>query len=124
MGLMSLPWNAPEALENLKTVVNDIWFYAGDTSVDVSPQSVSIASIYVSPQSIYMASVYVSPQSVSIASIYVSPQSIYIWLLSTTLKTYVGVKSTISITSIDVISSNSSLESSQPLSLNHTNLFP
>jgi len=36
MALMSLPPNVPTALANLLTLVDDICYYAGDRSVDVS----------------------------------------------------------------------------------------
>jgi ubiquinone biosynthesis protein COQ9 len=36
LGIMSLPANAPSALANLLTLVDDICYYAGDRSVDVS----------------------------------------------------------------------------------------
>lgn len=36
MGLMALPPNVPTALANLLTLVDDICYYAGDRSVDVS----------------------------------------------------------------------------------------
>jgi rpsU-divergently transcribed protein len=36
LGIMSLPPNAPSALANLLTLVDDICYYAGDRSVDVS----------------------------------------------------------------------------------------
>ncbi|KAI0236305.1 Ubiquinone biosynthesis protein COQ9, mitochondrial [Lamellibrachia satsuma] len=55
MGLMSLPWNAPEALDNLKTMISDIWFYAGDRSVDMNWYSkrLSVAGVYKSSE-LYM----------------------------------------------------------------------
>jgi len=34
MGLMSLPYNAPTSIRNLQTLVDDIWYYSGDTSTD------------------------------------------------------------------------------------------
>jgi rpsU-divergently transcribed protein len=36
IGIMSLPPNVPSALANLLTLVDDICYYAGDRSVDVS----------------------------------------------------------------------------------------
>jgi len=33
---MALPQNAPKALKSLGVLVDDIWYYAGDRSVDVS----------------------------------------------------------------------------------------
>lgn len=36
MVLLSLPRNVPTSLANLLTLVDDICFYAGDRSVDVS----------------------------------------------------------------------------------------
>lgn len=36
MGLMALPPNVPTSLANLLTLVDDICYYAGDRSVDVS----------------------------------------------------------------------------------------
>jgi ubiquinone biosynthesis protein COQ9 len=36
MAIMSLPPNVPTALANLLTLVDDICYYAGDRSVDVS----------------------------------------------------------------------------------------
>lgn len=35
LGLMALPTNAPKSLRNLSELVDDIWYYAGDTSADV-----------------------------------------------------------------------------------------
>ena len=34
--MMALPQNASESLQNLTALVDDIWYYAGDRSVDVS----------------------------------------------------------------------------------------
>ena len=36
MGLMALPQNVPESLKHLGHLVDDIWYYAGDRSTDVS----------------------------------------------------------------------------------------
>ena len=36
MGIMTLPPNAPEALSNLLNLTDEIWYYAGDRSTDVS----------------------------------------------------------------------------------------
>lgn len=36
LGLMSLPSNAPKSLAHLLTLIDDICYYAGDRSVDVS----------------------------------------------------------------------------------------
>ena len=36
MGLMALPPNVPKSLQHLSTLVDDIWYHAGDTSADVS----------------------------------------------------------------------------------------
>lgn len=36
MAIQAMPQNAPESLRNLSQLVDDIWFYAGDRSVDVS----------------------------------------------------------------------------------------
>ena len=36
MGILALPPNAPEALQNLTSLVDEIWYHAGDKSTDVS----------------------------------------------------------------------------------------
>ena len=35
MGLMALPGNVPGSLRNLNQLCDDIWYYAGDRSVNV-----------------------------------------------------------------------------------------
>lgn len=35
MGLMAQPSNIPNSLRHLAELVDDIWYYAGDTSDDV-----------------------------------------------------------------------------------------
>mgnify|MGYP002260037984 CR=1 FL=1 len=35
MGLMLLPYNAPDAAKNVAYLVDEIWYHAGDTSTDV-----------------------------------------------------------------------------------------
>ena len=39
MGLMALPPNIPTSLRHFSGLVDDIWYYAGDTSADVSPST-------------------------------------------------------------------------------------
>lgn len=36
MSLLLLPHNIPDSLKHLSTLVDDIWYYAGDRSTDVS----------------------------------------------------------------------------------------
>jgi len=36
MAIKAMPQNAVDSLKNLSTLVDDIWFYAGDKSTDVS----------------------------------------------------------------------------------------
>lgn len=53
MAIMTLPPNVPTALANLLTLVDDICYYAGDRSVDVS----RIADIYLLGQIKYCSDV-------------------------------------------------------------------
>ncbi|KAI5716515.1 hypothetical protein M8J76_007946 [Diaphorina citri] len=48
MGLMALPNNTPRALANLLTMVDDVCYYAGDRSIDVTWYSrrIALAGIY------------------------------------------------------------------------------
>lgn len=48
LGLMALPPNTPQALANLLTMVDDVCYYAGDRSIDVTWYSrrVGLAGIY------------------------------------------------------------------------------
>ena len=48
IGLMALPQNVPEALKNLYTLTDDIWYHAGDRSVDFNyyTKRGSLAAIY------------------------------------------------------------------------------
>jgi ubiquinone biosynthesis protein COQ9 len=36
MAMLALPPNAPEAFSNLLNLTDEIWYYAGDSSTDVS----------------------------------------------------------------------------------------
>lgn len=36
MSILLLPHNIPDSLKHLSTMVDDIWYYAGDRSTDVS----------------------------------------------------------------------------------------
>ena len=38
LGLLALPHNAPTSLANFGTLLDDIWYHAGDRSSDVRPQ--------------------------------------------------------------------------------------
>ncbi len=40
--MMALPQNAPQSLTNLSDLVNEIWYHAGDQSVDVSTYTILI----------------------------------------------------------------------------------
>lgn len=42
MSILLLPHNIPESLKHLSTLVDDIWYYAGDRSTDVSASSVDL----------------------------------------------------------------------------------
>ncbi|ELU02687.1 hypothetical protein CAPTEDRAFT_155867 [Capitella teleta] len=55
MALFALPQNSPEALNNLKTLCDDIWFHAGDRSTDFNwyTKRVLLAGIYKSTE-LYM----------------------------------------------------------------------
>lgn len=55
MAIMTLPQNAADALKNLGNLVDDIWFYAGDRSVDFNwyTKRASLAAVYKSTE-IYM----------------------------------------------------------------------
>lgn len=47
MSLLLLPHNIPDSLKHLSTLVDDIWYYAGDRSTDVSG---SFPFLFVAPQ--------------------------------------------------------------------------
>ena len=40
MSILLLPHNIPDSLKHLSSLVDDIWYYAGDRSTDVSGSSV------------------------------------------------------------------------------------
>jgi ubiquinone biosynthesis protein COQ9 len=48
MALMSLPYNAPTSIRNLQTLVDDMWYYSGDTSTDLNwyTKRVTLAGVY------------------------------------------------------------------------------
>lgn len=46
LAIMTLPPNVPTSLANLLTLVDDIWYYAGDRSVDVSISYNSVFFIF------------------------------------------------------------------------------
>lgn len=49
MSLLLLPHNVPDSLKHLSTLVDDIWYYAGDRSTDVSGSFTSSAHTFLSP---------------------------------------------------------------------------
>ena len=55
MAIKAMPQNAVDSLKNLSTLVDDIWFYAGDKSTDFNwyTKRVSLAGVYKSTE-VYM----------------------------------------------------------------------
>ncbi|XP_014677001.1 PREDICTED: ubiquinone biosynthesis protein COQ9, mitochondrial-like [Priapulus caudatus] len=55
LGLLVMPQHAPESVALLQNLVDDIWFYAGDKSIDVDwyTKRLTLASVYVSTE-LYM----------------------------------------------------------------------
>ncbi|GCB82991.1 hypothetical protein scyTo_0023627, partial [Scyliorhinus torazame] len=42
MSILLLPQNITESLSSLMNIVDEVWYYAGDRSTDVSNKSVSV----------------------------------------------------------------------------------
>lgn len=71
MSILLLPHNIPDSLKHLSTLVDDIWYYAGDRSTDVSgsyhPRSPSssahtfLSPFHHNPHNIRPASSQVTP---------------------------------------------------------------
>lgn len=56
MSILLLPHNIPDSLKHLSTLVDDIWYYAGDRSTDVSrPSQPKYPSPHVFLTSYYLA---------------------------------------------------------------------
>lgn len=64
MSILLLPHNIPDSLKHLSTMVDDIWYYAGDRSTDVS---VSLLLTLICPFSfsLFVCSIHVLSEGVT-----------------------------------------------------------
>lgn len=64
MSLLLLPHNIPDSLKHLSTLMDDIWYYAGDRSTDVSGSCHPSSSSSSSPPHSFLSPFHHHPQNI------------------------------------------------------------
>lgn len=79
MSILLLPHNIPDSLKHLSTLVDDIWYYAGDRSTDVSgsyhpgPPPPSSSSSAAAPSHTFLSPFHHHPHNLRPATSQVTP---------------------------------------------------